>query len=200
MSENNYSARDASHFTLLIPPECAGLRIDQALARLFPEHSRSRIAAWLKEGRILLDTRAVHPDVRVWGGESVDLTIPADPREAPPAAQAIAVNVVHEDESVLVIDKPAGLVVHPGSGNWNGTLLNALELDSSASTPMLSAGNWATGFFSLRFLPRSNWNRTSRKRIAAAPAHAASRPVPRAPSPRRSNWTRDFASPTSRLN
>jgi 23S rRNA pseudouridine1911/1915/1917 synthase len=126
MTENNYSARGAPHLTLLIPIECAGMRVDQALARLFPEHSRSRIAAWLKEGQILLDTRAVRPDVKVWGGESVDLTVPADPREAPPAAEAIRINVVHEDESVLVIDKPAGLVVHPGSGNWSGTLLNAL--------------------------------------------------------------------------
>ncbi len=126
MTKNNYNAQDATHLTLLIPPECAGMRIDQALARLFPEHSRSRIAAWLKEGQILLDARAVHPDVKVWGGESVDLTFPADPREAPPAAEAIQINVVHEDESVLVIDKPAGLVVHPGSGNRSGTLLNAL--------------------------------------------------------------------------
>ncbi len=131
MIENNYSARDApdpaaSHLTLLIPAQCAGLRIDQALAQMIPEHSRSRIAAWLKDGRILLDSRAVRPDVKVWGGESVDLAVPADPRDAPPQAQDIRINVVYEDDAVLVIDKPAGLVVHPGSGNWSGTLLNAL--------------------------------------------------------------------------
>ena len=131
MTENNYSASDASTpapacLTLLIPPECAGLRVDQALAQLFPEHSRSRIAAWIKQGRILLETRTVQPDMKVWGGESVELTVPQDPREAPPAAEAIKINIVHEDDAVLVIDKPAGLVVHPGSGNWSGTLLNAL--------------------------------------------------------------------------
>ena len=126
MTKNNYSAPDASHPAVLIPADCSGLRVDRALARLFPEHSRSRIAAWLKEGRILLDRREVQPDSKVWGGEAVDLALPADPREAPAAAEDIGIKVVFEDESVLVIDKPAGLVVHPGSGNWSGTLLNAL--------------------------------------------------------------------------
>ena len=122
----NYSARDALPATLRVPPEYAGMRVDQALARLFPEHSRSRLAGWLKSGEILLDTRQVSPDLKVWGGEAVDLQLRADPRDAPPAAEAIALRVVLEDEAVLVIDKPAGLVVHPGSGNWSGTLLNAL--------------------------------------------------------------------------
>lgn len=109
-----------------IPAEFAGLRLDQALARLFPQHSRSRLQAWLKEGRIRLDGAV--PDVRrkVWGGEAVQADLPgadADPRIQ---AQDIALRVVFEDDSLLVIDKPAGLVVHPGSGNPDGTMLNAL--------------------------------------------------------------------------
>ncbi len=133
MTSDNYSPGHDSHFDQTptvwrIPPECAGIRVDRALARMFPEHSRSRMAAWLKQGRILLEGRLVSADFKVWGGESVDLDLQndSDPREAPPAAEAIALKVVHEDDSVLVIDKPAGLVVHPGSGNWSGTLLNAL--------------------------------------------------------------------------
>ena len=121
----DYSAR-ATPIQLRIPGECAGLRVDQALARLFPQFSRSRLAAWLREGRIRVDEREQQPDHRIWGGEAVELYPEPDPREAPPRAEAIELAIAYEDESILVIDKPAGLVVHPGSGNWSGTLLNAL--------------------------------------------------------------------------
>ncbi|MFM9969992.1 MAG: RluA family pseudouridine synthase [Burkholderiales bacterium] len=113
-----------------IPADCVGMRVDRALAKMFPEHSRSRIASRLKSGHILLDGRHVSPDEKVWGHELVELQgenlAPVDPSVVPPAAEAIDLKVVFEDETVLVIDKPAGLVVHPGSGNWSGTLLNAL--------------------------------------------------------------------------
>jgi 23S rRNA pseudouridine1911/1915/1917 synthase len=102
------------------------MRVDQALARMFPEHSRTRLAAWLREGRIRVNEAAAKPNQKIWGGESVLLEERADPRDQAPAAEAIGLSVVHEDQAVLVIDKPAGLVVHPGSGNWSGTLLNAL--------------------------------------------------------------------------
>jgi len=107
---------------------------------MFPEHSRSRVTAWLKEGRILLDKRQLSPDQKVWGGEWVELGASSDPRETPPAAEDIGLCVVHEDESVLVIDKPAGLVVHPGSGNWSGTLLNALLHHAPALQEIPRAG------------------------------------------------------------
>ena len=133
MATNNYSPEhdsqiDQAPTVRRIPPEYAGIRVDRALARMFPEHSRSRVTAWLKVGRILLEGRQVSPDFTVWGGESVEIGLQndPDPRAAPPAAEAIGLRVVHEDDAVLVIDKPAGLVVHPGSGNWSGTLLNAL--------------------------------------------------------------------------
>jgi 23S rRNA pseudouridine1911/1915/1917 synthase len=94
---------------------------------MFPQFSRNRLAAWLRDGRIQVDGGAVKPNHKVWGGEAVVLVqTMGDARDAPPEAEAIGLNLVHEDESVLVIDKPAGLVVHPGSGNWSGTLLNAL--------------------------------------------------------------------------
>ena len=111
---------------LPVPAELAGLRLDQALAQMFPEHSRSRLTAWLRVGHILVDAAAGQQRQKVWGGEKIALLArPAEPgSNAQP--EDIALNVVHEDASVLVIDKPAGLVVHPGSGNWQGTLLNAL--------------------------------------------------------------------------
>ena len=109
-----------------IPDDCAGLRADQALARLFPEHSRSRLQAWLKSGRILIDGASPDSKTKVWGGETI--LVSPEPSDAMLAEQAedIPLQVIHEDDTVLVIDKPVGLVVHPGSGNWSGTLLNAL--------------------------------------------------------------------------
>jgi len=102
------------------------MRFDQALARMFPEHSRSRLAAWVKEGRARLDHAAVDSKRKVWGGERVSLQVQAEPQETAQQAEAIALDIVYEDAALLVINKPAGLVVHPGSGNWQGTLLNGL--------------------------------------------------------------------------
>jgi 23S rRNA pseudouridine1911/1915/1917 synthase len=109
-----------------IPPESAGLRLDVALARLFPAHSRSRLQQWIKAGRVTLDGRAAQPRDKVWGGEQVQIRADAQDAAAADAPQAIPLQIRFEDDALLVIDKPAGLVVHPGSGNWRGTLLNAL--------------------------------------------------------------------------
>ena len=111
---------------LEIPAECAGLRLDQALARLLPEHSRSRLAAWVKQGKVSVDNTAADAKRKVWGGERITLEAEAPPEETAQQAEDIPLDILHEDASILVIDKPAGLVVHPGSGNWQGTLLNAL--------------------------------------------------------------------------
>jgi len=102
------------------------MRADQALARLFPEHSRSRLQSWLKSGRITVDGASPDPKTKVWGGEAV--LVSPEPSEAMLAEQAedIPLEIVFEDDTLVVIDKPVGLVVHPGSGNWSGTLLNAL--------------------------------------------------------------------------
>jgi 23S rRNA pseudouridine1911/1915/1917 synthase len=108
-----------------VPQALAGLRLDQALARLYPEHSRSRLAAWLQAGHIVVDARPAKPAHKVWGGERIAL-LGAPETEGTDLPEDIALALVHEDEAVLVIDKPAGLVVHPGSGNRRGTLLNAL--------------------------------------------------------------------------
>jgi 23S rRNA pseudouridine1911/1915/1917 synthase len=111
---------------LSVPADCAGLRLDQALARMLPEHSRSRLAAWVKDGRVRIEGAAADPKRKVWGGERI--TVAEEPAHAERAQQAedIPLDILHEDESILVINKPAGLVVHPGSGNWQGTMLNAL--------------------------------------------------------------------------
>ena len=102
------------------------MRLDQALAKLLPEHSRSRLAQWVRDERVRIDGRAALPRAKVWGGEAVEVRPAADPQELAAAPQDMALTVVYEDETLIVIDKPAGLVVHPGSGNWSGTMLNAL--------------------------------------------------------------------------
>ena len=125
---DDYSPQDAAplHHRLTIPADCAGLRLDQALARLFPSHSRSRLQGWLKSGRVSLDGDQPDAKLKVWGGESLEVDAAPSPEAAAETPEDIPLVVVHEDEEILVIDKPVGLVVHPGSGNWSGTLLNAL--------------------------------------------------------------------------
>ena len=116
------------------------MRADQALARLFPEHSRSRLQSWLKSGRITIAGASPDPKTKVWGGETV--LVSPEPSEAMLAEQAedIPLQVVFEDDTLVVIDKPVGLVVHPGSGNWSGTLLNALLHHASVFRELPRAG------------------------------------------------------------
>ena len=109
-----------------VPASCCGLRLDQALAKLLPEHSRSRIRTWIDAGRVSLAGAAIQATRRLDGGERIVVLPLADPRAAPFAPQSIPLTIVYEDAAIIVIDKPAGLVVHPGSGNWDGTLANAL--------------------------------------------------------------------------
>jgi 23S rRNA pseudouridine1911/1915/1917 synthase len=112
---------------LKIPPEMAGQRLDSALARLMPEHSRTRIKGWIEAGAVLVGRQACKPRDIVEAGSSVRVQMTmaevAQPQVLP---EAIALRLVHEDRDVLVIDKPAGLVVHPGAGNPRHTLQNAL--------------------------------------------------------------------------
>jgi 23S rRNA pseudouridine1911/1915/1917 synthase len=111
--------------TAQIPAKAAGRRLDQTLAELFPDYSRSRLTAWIKAGAVLLDGVAVAPRHIVHGGEVVHLR--AQPsQEVPLAPEHIALDVRYEDREVLVINKPVGLVVHPGAGQPAGTLQNAL--------------------------------------------------------------------------
>jgi 23S rRNA pseudouridine1911/1915/1917 synthase len=108
-----------------VPADCAGLRLDQALARMFPDHSRARIQAWIRAGAVAVDGRPLEPRARVAGGELIELdgALEAQVEVRP---EAIPLAVVHSDEWLIVIDKPPGLTVHPGAGRPAGTLQNAL--------------------------------------------------------------------------
>nr|WP_221229544.1 RluA family pseudouridine synthase [Niveibacterium umoris] len=113
--------------SLTVPFEEAGSRLDVVLAHLIPEHSRVRLQGWIKEGRLTIDGVLVDdPKRKVRGMERLELAEALPLEVVASAPEDIPLNIIHEDADILVIDKPAGLVVHPGSGNWSGTLLNAL--------------------------------------------------------------------------
>ncbi len=112
--------------TLEIPQNLGGMRLDQALQRLLPDQSRSRLQAWIKDGLVTMDAKPTTAKLKVWGGESVQILPQASPQSTAFKAEDIALDIIHEDEHLLVINKPAGMVVHPAAGNWEGTLLNAL--------------------------------------------------------------------------
>ncbi|MCX8099420.1 MAG: RluA family pseudouridine synthase [Casimicrobiaceae bacterium] len=111
---------------LVIPHELAHVRLDAALARLLPEHSRSRLAAWLEAGRIRVDGAHWPGKRRVAGGETIELDVPEPVEAGRDEPEARPLSILFEDEELLVLDKPPGLVVHPGAGHPRGTLLNAL--------------------------------------------------------------------------
>ena len=103
------------------------MRLDQTLARLLPQHSRSRLQGWIRAGQVSIDGTATDDTKRkMRGAEQIAIQTAAEPAQLAQQAEEIPLQVVYEDDALLVIDKPAGLVVHPGSGNWSGTLLNAL--------------------------------------------------------------------------
>ncbi|MBL6985601.1 MAG: 23S rRNA pseudouridine(1911/1915/1917) synthase RluD [Methylobacter sp.] len=108
-----------------VPYEMAGMRLDQVLAELFTDYSRSKLQTWVKGGRVQVNGLTLKPKDKLVGGETIDLdaeaevVITAEPEPIP-------LEIVFEDDSLLIVNKPAGLVVHPAVGNWSGTLLNAL--------------------------------------------------------------------------
>ena len=126
---------------LTVPDAAAGRRLDQALAQMLPQHSRSRLKGWIEAGQVTVNAvAATEPSAKLRGGEAIAVTERADPRATSFAPEPIALSIVFEDAAILVLDKPAGLVVHPGSGNWDGTLLNALLHHAPALASLPRAG------------------------------------------------------------
>ena len=128
LKATKYTAGEATVpcLDLDVPESLAGLRLDQGLARLLPDESRSRLAQLIDDGDVKVDGECAAPKRRLRGGERLRVTLRPRPQDRPQRGQALEIAVVHEDGEILVINKPAGLVVHPGSGNWEGTLLNGL--------------------------------------------------------------------------
>ncbi len=141
----DYSSGDdavgtAQVLQLTIPASAAPRRLDAALAALLPQYSRSRLQAWLKQGAITVDGSARAASSKVSGGEQVQVQVQLEARQLAWRAETMALPIVHEDAALLVLNKPPGLVVHPGHGNWSGTLLNALLAHSPMAQSLPRAG------------------------------------------------------------
>ena len=119
------AADGETHLSAILPVEQAGERLDRALAQVFPDYSRTHLKQWIEAGLVLVDGNPARPRDKVRGGETVQLQVKLAPQGGW-SAEDIPLPIVFEDADLIVIDKPAGLVVHPGAGNSQGTLANAL--------------------------------------------------------------------------
>ncbi len=126
--------------TLTITVEHAGRRLDQAVAALLPQHSRSRLQDWIRRGQVRVNGLEARPRTVVQTGDQIDIDEQDEPAQTTSLPEHIPLDIVHEDEAILVLNKPAGLVVHPGAGNPRGTLLNALLNHDAALVSVPRAG------------------------------------------------------------
>ena len=110
---------------VIIPDRLIGQRIDSAMAQMLPDYSRSKITTWVRSGGALINGKTFKPKEKILGGEIVTLNIKAE-KTNDWKAEDIPLDIVFEDDDIIVVNKPVGLVTHPGAGNWTGTLANAL--------------------------------------------------------------------------
>ena len=129
---NQTQCVESEEHVIEVPAELAGQRVDRAAARLFSGYSRAVLTRWIRRGALTVDGQTTDPDRRMQGGERLTLTLDAEHRVTDSPAEDWAVpqpvdfSIIHEDEHCLVVDKPAGIAVHPGAGNRDGTLVNGL--------------------------------------------------------------------------
>jgi 23S rRNA pseudouridine1911/1915/1917 synthase len=133
-------AMDSVNRKIEIGADQAGRRLDQVLADCWADFSRTRLSAWIRDGQVRVDGRKVKPRHAVSPGERVSLSAQLEAHPDNPRPEAIELEVLHQDEQVLIVNKPAGLVVHPGSGNPDGTLVNALLHHDPGLAPLPRAG------------------------------------------------------------
>ncbi|MBL8523202.1 MAG: 23S rRNA pseudouridine(1911/1915/1917) synthase RluD [Betaproteobacteria bacterium] len=148
IEEEDYSPADlasavadnAKSLILKVPMALSGSRLDQGLAEMLPDYSRSRLSAMIKDGGILLDGAVPQPKTKLLGGETIAATLSPRAEESAFTPEDVPLDVIHEDEAIIVLDKPAGLVVHPAAGNWSGTLLNGLLFRNPSVANLPRAG------------------------------------------------------------
>jgi 23S rRNA pseudouridine1911/1915/1917 synthase len=124
--EGDEGELQAEAISLILPSSICGDRLDKALSKLVPQYSRSRIQQWIESGHVTVDGKPSKIKTTMLGDESIIIHPQAAPDEGAYGPEDIPLNIIFEDDSILIINKPAGLVVHPGAGNWSGTLLNGL--------------------------------------------------------------------------
>ncbi len=144
LNESDWDDAYAAPLSAVVPRALAGIRVDQALAKMFPQYSRNRLQVWLKSGHVKVKRGASDLQVEgrtpVLGGERVELTPPPVHDAAMPRAQRMPLDILFEDADLIVINKPAGLIVHPGAGNPDQTLMNALLAHEPALRQVPRAG------------------------------------------------------------
>ena len=110
----------------ILTEEFAGKRLDVVVAELFSDYSRSRLKIWIEQGQVLVNGEKAKPKTKMSGDEELQLTVQTIESETSCVAEDIPLNIVHQDESIIVVNKPVGMVVHPAAGHYSGTLQNAL--------------------------------------------------------------------------
>jgi len=120
--------------------ELSGQRVDSVIQSLMPEFSRTRIQKWIKDGFVWVDGNPVNPKKRIIGGEIIEVETQPDEQSHQFEAEEMPLDIIFEDDHIIVINKPAGLVVHPAVGNWSGTLLNGLLFHSPLNKNLPRAG------------------------------------------------------------
>lgn len=124
--EMSFQVAKSETIALTVPNELAGMRLDAAIAKMLPDYSRSRITTWIKDGFVQCNGKTATPKDKLIGGEELSVQIQQSDENQAFEPEAMDLNIVFEDDTVIVLNKPAGLVVHPAAGNWTGTLLNGL--------------------------------------------------------------------------
>lgn len=122
---NTTSSSTRFNHEIVIPETLGGWRVDAAIASLLPQYSRSRLTSWIKSGEISINGAILKPKDKLMGGENVSILAEIE-ENTPYTAEEIPLSILHEDEALIIINKPADLVVHPAVGNWGGTLVNGL--------------------------------------------------------------------------
>ncbi len=113
------------YLTATIPESYDGWRLDRALAEIFSDYSRSSLKSWILDGKVHIDQKVIRPTMTIYGGEQVEIWVEPE-QKIEWKAQNIPLDIIYEDDDLIIINKPANLVVHPGAGNPDGTLVNAL--------------------------------------------------------------------------
>lgn len=138
--EDNSIVSGMQPIHLKLQPEHCGMRLDKVLSQLVPQYSRSRLQQWIEGGYVTIDDQPARAKMQVLGDETVFVQPQLAPEDQAFVPEPMSLAIVHEDESILVLDKPAGLVVHPAAGNWSGTLLNGLLHHAPALAGVPRAG------------------------------------------------------------
>ncbi|WP_373741043.1 23S rRNA pseudouridine(1911/1915/1917) synthase RluD [Neisseria sp.] len=139
-SEFSAAPESESCVKLAVPVALAGIRLDAALAKLMPDYSRSRITGWIKEGSVTVNGKGAQPKDKMIGGEFITVEVKPSEENQAFTPETMPLDIVYEDDTVIVLNKPAGLVVHPAAGNWTGTLLNGLLAHCPALSQIPRAG------------------------------------------------------------